>query len=100
MALLTTVFFKTGKQKIKIPYFIGLFVLAMIINTYLPIIHPVSACIVDVAKIGLTVTLFLIGAGLSRSVLKSVGAKPLIQGIILWVVISAVALFAVMHLAA
>jgi len=100
VALLTTVFFKTGKQKIKIPYFIGLFVLAMIINTYLPIIHPVSACIVDVAKIGLTVTLFLIGAGLSRSVLKSVGAKPLIQGIILWVVISAVALFAVMHLAA
>lgn len=100
VALITTVFFKTGKQKIKIPYFIGLFVLAMIINTYLPIIHPVSACIVDVAKIGLTVTLFLIGAGLSRSVLKSVGAKPLIQGIILWVVISAVALFAVMHLAA
>ncbi len=99
VALLTTLFFKTGKQKIKIPYFIGLFILAMIINTYLPIIHPISGYLVDIAKIGLTVTLFLIGAGLSASVIKSVGVKPLLQGVILWAVISVVALYAVMHLA-
>ena len=100
VALLTTVFFKSGKQKIKIPYFIGLFILAMIVNTYFPIIHPISGYLVDIAKIGLTVTLFLIGAGLSRSVLKSVGFKPLLQGIILWILISATALYAVIHLAA
>jgi len=52
------------------------------------------------AKTGLTVTLFLIGAGLSKSVLKAVGIKPLIQGIALWIVISVVALYAVMHFAA
>ena len=100
VALLTTVFFKTGKQKISIPYFIGLFILAMVANTYLPFIHPLFAKIVDLSKIGLTVTLFLIGAGLSSKVLKSVGVKPLLQGIILWAVISVVALYAVMHLAA
>ena len=99
VALLTTLFFKTGKQKIKIPYFIGLFILAMIINTYLPIIHPISGYLVEIAKIGLTVTLFLIGAGLSASVIKSVGVKPLLQGIILWIVISVTALYAVMHFA-
>jgi uncharacterized integral membrane protein (TIGR00698 family) len=99
VALLTTMFFKTGKQKIKIPYFIGLFILAMMLNTYFPIIHPISARLVDLAKTGLTVTLFLIGAGLSKSVLKVVGIKPLIQGIALWVVISVVALYAVMHFA-
>ncbi len=99
VALLTTLFFKTGKQKIKIPYFIGLFILAMIMNTYLPVIHPISGYLVDIAKIGLTVTLFLIGAGLSGSVIKSVGVKPLLQGVILWVVISLAALYAVMHLA-
>lgn len=98
VAFLTTLFFKTGKQKIKIPYFIGLFVLAMIINTYLPAIHPVSEIMVHLAKIGLTVTLFLIGAGLSGAVLKTVGVKPLIQGVALWVVISVAALWAVMHL--
>jgi len=100
VALLTTVFFKTGKQKIKIPYFIGLFILAMILNTYLPAIHVVSTHVVDLAKTGLTVTLFLIGAGLSKSVLKAVGIKPLVQGITLWIVISAVALYAVVHFAA
>jgi uncharacterized membrane protein YadS len=100
VALLTTLFFKTGKQKIKIPYFIGLFILAMILNTYLPAIHPISTHIVELAKTGLTVTLFLIGAGLSKSVLKAVGIKPLIQGIILWIVISVVSLYAVLHFAA
>lgn len=100
VALLTTLFFKTGKQKIKIPYFIGLFILAMVINTYFPAIHPESSKIVDLAKTGLTVTLFLIGAGLSGSVLKSVGIKPLLQGIALWIAISATALWAVMNLVA
>jgi len=100
VALLTTVFFKSGKQKIKVPYFIGLFILAMILNTYLPAIHIASSYLVDLAKTGLTVTLFLIGAGLSKSVLKAVGIKPLIQGIALWIAISVVALYAVMHFAA
>ncbi len=100
VALLTTFFFKTGKQKIKIPYFIGLFILAMVLNTYLPFIQPLSEGMVAIAKIGLTVTLFLIGSGLSNKVLRSVGIKPLIQGVILWAIISVVALWAVLNLAA
>ena len=99
VALLTTAFFKTGKQKIKIPYFIGLFVLAMAANTYFPAFHRASGYIVTLAKTGLTITLFLIGAGLSSAVLKSVGIKPLVQGILLWMVISFAALWAVMNIA-
>lgn len=95
VALLTALFFKTGKQKIKIPYFIGLFVLAMMINTYVPAIQPASTFIVQMAKTGLTLTLFLIGAGLSKKVLKSVGLKPLLQGVVLWLCISLAALGAV-----
>lgn len=98
VALLTTLFVKGGKQKIKIPYFIGLFILAMIINTYVPFMQSISGSLVYLAKIGLTVTLFLIGAGLSAKVLKSVGIKPLIQGVILWAVISIVSLWAIMHI--
>ena len=99
VSVLTALFFKTGKQKIKIPYFIGLFILGMILNTYLPFIHVLSVKIVDLAKTGLTVTLFLIGAGLSASVLKSVGIKPMLQGVILWAAISIAALLAVIHMA-
>jgi uncharacterized membrane protein YadS len=49
------------------------------------------------ARIGLTITLFLIGAGLSRKSIAAVGARPLLLGILLWIVISSVSLFAVMR---
>lgn len=100
VALGTALVFRNGKQKIKIPYFIGGFVLAMVVYTYVPAIHPISPYIVEVAKKGLTVTLFLIGAGLSRKAIKAVGVKPLLQGVILWLVISVAALWAVTSLAA
>ncbi len=99
LALGTAIAYKDGRQKIKIPYFIGGFILAMVIYTYVPAIHPVSPYIVAIAKKGLTITLFLIGAGLSRKAIKSVGVKPLLQGVILWLVISIAALWAVTVLA-
>ncbi|MBN9485366.1 MAG: hypothetical protein BGO70_03800 [Bacteroidetes bacterium 43-93] len=87
--------FKTGKGKVKIPWFIFLFIIAMVANTYLPAIAMVDAYIVTVAKAGLTLTLFLIGSGLSFAALRSVGIKPLLQGILLWIFISSVALWVI-----
>ena len=93
---------KHGETKIlqMIPWFIFLFLGATVIRTYAPPIVPPSLfdSIVNVAKAGLTITLFLIGAGLSREVLKKVGVKPLLQGVLLWLVISIVALLAVLKL--
>lgn len=89
--------FKSGGGKVKLPYFIGLFLLAMLCNTFIKPLRVVSPYIVAVAKAGLTLTLFLIGAGLSRKVVASVGFKPLLQGVLLWIVISVTALYAVMH---
>jgi len=97
VALITSVLFKNKSSKIKIPYFIGLFILAMIMNTYIPQTALVSPYLVAVAKIGLTVTLFLIGAGLSRGVLQSVGIKPLLQGVLLWGFIAVATLGSVMY---
>ena len=99
VAFLSTFIFKNKGGKIKIPYFIGLFVLAMIVNTYVPFVTQYSHYLTGFAKAGLTLTLFLIGCGLSRKVLQSVGFKPLIQGVVLWVLISAAALWAVTSLA-
>ena len=90
LALISTIIFKNKGGKIKIPYFIGLFVLAMILNTYIPFIQKYSHYLTSIAKAGLTLTLFLIGCGLNRKVLKNVGFKPLIQGVILWVIISGI----------
>ena len=99
VAFLSTFIFKNKGVKIKIPYFIGLFVLAMIANTYVPFVTQYSHYLTGFAKAGLMLTLFLIGCGLSRKVLQAVGYKPLIQGVVLWVIISTVALWAVTFLA-
>ena len=92
LALATSFIFKSKGQKISIPWFILFFVLAMIFNTYVlsatEIGTTISHYINDFARKSLTITLFFIGASLSRDVLKSVGIKPLIQGVLLWIIIS------------
>jgi uncharacterized integral membrane protein (TIGR00698 family) len=95
VALFSTVLFKNKSSKIKIPYFIGLFIIAMIANTYSPLVQQYSHYLTTMAKSGLTLTLFLIGCGLSQKVLRSVGYKPLVQGIALWILISFASLWAV-----
>lgn len=97
VAFLSTFIFKHKTRKISIPYFIGWFVVAMVVNTYVPAIGFMSGYVVALAKAGLTFTLFLIGAGLTRSILTSVGFKPLLQGVLLWLGISGCTLYAVMH---
>lgn len=88
--------FKSKGAKIKVPYFIGLFVVAILLHTYIPFIGKISNSIVSISKIGLTVTLFLIGSGLSRKILSSVGFKPIFQGVVLWIIISLIGLWSVM----
>ena len=97
-AFLSTLMFKNQSKKIKVPYFMGLFILAMLANTYFPAVRLISPALISIAKAGLTLTLFLIGAGLSRKVLSSVGLRPLLQGILLWITVSVAALYAIMHL--
>jgi len=99
IAFFSTFIFKNKDAKIKIPYFIGLFVLAMIANTYIPFVQKYSHHITGLAKATLTLTLFLIGCGLSRKVLVSVGYKPLLQGIALWLIISISTLWTISTLA-
>ena len=89
LALATSVIFKNGGKKINIPWFILWFVVAILINTYLlDSVPEVGKTIAGLARKGLIVAMFFIGASLSTDVLKAVGIKPLLQGILLWVVIS------------
>ncbi|MBE7170087.1 MAG: putative sulfate exporter family transporter [Williamsia sp.] len=95
VALGSSLLFKNKAGRIKVPYFIGFFIVAMVLNTYMLGVPAIAPLVVIAAKTGLTLTLFLIGAGLSGKVLRSVGVAPLLQGIILWTVISLAALWAV-----
>ncbi|WP_416277237.1 YeiH family protein [Parabacteroides bouchesdurhonensis] len=96
VTIVTMFLFKQKGAKISIPWFIFFFILAMIANTYLSIPEMVSGSLVWLAKKGLTVTLFLIGTGLSRRVIKNVGVRPMIQGVILWIFIGLISLGVIM----
>ena len=92
LALATSFIFKSKGQKISIPWFILWFVVAMVFNTYVLSSTETGAqigmFINGLARKSLTITLFFIGASLSKDVLRTVGIKPLIQGVLLWIVIS------------
>lgn len=73
-------------KSIKWPWFIGLFLIAAVVRTYLP--SAVWPHLAKGGKIGLTVTLFLIGTGMSRESLAKVGVRPLVQGVLLWIIVA------------
>ncbi len=96
LALVTMFIFRDKKSKISIPWFIFIFVLAMIANTYLPLPQWFVDIMVWIARRGMVVTLFCIGASLSLASIKQVGVKPLLQAVALWIVISISSLIVVL----
>ena len=82
-----------SKNKIQWPWFIGLFCLAAVVNTYVPAMEHLSQTLSNLGKLGLTATLFLIGTGLSVATVKRVGARPLVQGVLLWIVVGIASLY-------
>lgn len=99
VAFITTLLFKTDAGNIRIPWFIAVFIAAMLLNTWVPFFQQAGPFLVKSAKTGLSLTLFLIGTNLSREALRGIGRKPLIHGVILWVLISAGTLLAICCLA-
>ena len=88
LALVSSLIFRAKGKKVSVPWFILLFVLAMVLNTFLPIPSAATGLIVMLSRKLLCMTLFLIGCGLSLSSIKKVGARPLALGVLLWIVIS------------
>jgi uncharacterized integral membrane protein (TIGR00698 family) len=97
LTLATAFFFKRKSARVAIPWFILWFVVASVVRTYVAAPAEVWSTLTMVARIGLTITLFLIGAGLSRKSIAAVGARPLILGVVLWIVISCASFFAVVR---
>lgn len=88
------------RTKIAVPWFIFLFVAAAAVRTFAPsfVLSSMFDSLVNLAKAGMTVTLFLIGISLSPRTIRAVGARPLVQALVLWIVISATSLWAVFYL--
>lgn len=88
VAIVTSLCFRQKTDKIYKPWFILFFALAMIANTFLPLPQLLVENILMIAKIGFAVTLFLIGTDLSQDVIRKVGIRAILFGVILWIFIS------------
>ena len=91
LSAVTAIFLKS-KARIQWPWFILFFCFAALLNTLLPSYSGVFGALNHLGKIGLTVTLFLIGTGLNKKTLAKVGVRPLLQGLILWVIVGSTTL--------
>lgn len=98
LSILSVFLFKGKGKSVKIPYFIFLFILAIIMNSYLAIPSVITGSITSISKSLLVLTLFLIGAGLSLDKIKSAGWKPMILGVSLWIFISISSILAIILL--
>lgn len=93
---LGTAALKKSKARVHWPWFILLFCLAAVMNSYVPWFHSAYPELARLGRLGLAVTLFLIGTGISRDTIKEVGARPMIQGVLLWVIVGSLSLLAIM----
>ena len=98
LVFLGSFLYKGKNTKFTFPYFILFFLVAMYINSSLPQYSETFTEIKFLAKKGLQITLFLIGASLSIENLKSVGVKPFFQGFLLWLLISIFSLIVVINI--
>jgi uncharacterized membrane protein YadS len=79
------------------PWFILFFCLAAVANSYVPLPAHYFQSLSNLGKLGLTATLYLIGTGLSRSTLKNVGIRPLLQGVLLWIIVGTASLWLIVR---
>ncbi len=86
---------KGSKTRIQWPWFILLFCLAAVANTYLFPGSRFYHLLTNLGKLMLIFTLFLIGATLSPRALKKVGPRPLLQGVLLWIIVAVASLLAI-----
>ncbi|HTX40985.1 MAG TPA: putative sulfate exporter family transporter [Acidobacteriaceae bacterium] len=87
---------RRSRARIHLPWFILFFCLAALLNSWIHWLHPEYVQLARLGRLGLGVTLFLIGTGITRQTLKDVGARPLIQGVLLWIVVGGTSLLLIL----
>lgn len=83
----------SGKGKIKIPWFILYFIVAILIAGFIPVGQPAYSVLSYIGKRGMVLALFMIGSGFNFADLKTVGVRPFLLGVFLWIIISVSTLF-------
>jgi uncharacterized integral membrane protein (TIGR00698 family) len=97
LTLVSAMIYRNRSGRIKWPYFIAFFVVAMLLSSYVPAVALIGPHIVTAARMLLTATLFLIGAGINRKIIQTIGPGPFAQGILLWLFLATTTLIGVLN---
>ena len=89
--------YRKNKKKIKLPWFILLFVLAILFSHFVPQLSSAYSLLDTIGKRSMVVAIFLIGSNLSLSEIKKAGTGSFLQGILLWIIVSATSLLVLMN---
>ncbi len=89
---------KGSRRRATIPLFILGFMAAATLRTLVPQLNGIWGGFHTAARLSLAVTLFLIGSGLSRHVLRNIGIGPLMHGVTLWLLVSGLSLLALLFI--
>ncbi len=92
-----TALVRRSRAKIHLPWFILFFCLAAVANSVVQWFHPEYIQLARLGRLGLGVTLFLIGTSITRDSLRKVGARPLLQGVLLWIVVGTASLLLILR---
>jgi uncharacterized membrane protein YadS len=87
---------KRSNARVQLPWFIVLFCMAAAMATYAPALQKGYAELATLGRLGLAVTLFLIGTGFSPHAIKQTGVRPLILGVLLWIAVGTISLVAIL----
>jgi uncharacterized integral membrane protein (TIGR00698 family) len=83
---------KSNNRRFAIPWFIVAFLLVSVLFTFVEMPTSVQSVTVQVCKLGFTLTMFLIGLTCNLQLLKTVGVRPLVFGLVMWISVSAASL--------
>ncbi|HSK14141.1 MAG TPA: putative sulfate exporter family transporter, partial [Phnomibacter sp.] len=95
VALFASFYFRRPGSKVKIPWFIGMFVGAMVAGTFIPGVQAIAGPITGMARSGLTLSIFLLSSGTSRNIFSLAGSREFAMGLILWLMVAVITLAAV-----
>jgi uncharacterized integral membrane protein (TIGR00698 family) len=79
---------RSHSVSMKVPWFILFFGCAVLLNTHVEVARPMFSRLSELAHVGLSVALFAIGSGISKTSLRGVGGRVMFQAVVLWYLVA------------
>lgn len=97
ITLFFSIYRKHSNRRISFPWFILGFIIMSLVFTFTEVPQSFKVIMTTGAKLGFSLTLFLIGLTFDLKKIKKVGIRPLLFGFSLWIIVSSISLIFVKY---